>query len=435
MNLAKSSTLIKVAVLVNSLPFAPDIIVMSQMEIPMNSVLKIVVVSLLASISFASVAQEKNTTAIDPAPFADASHHWYDLYEKTNVIFPSPGHPKYKNTQLKEVGDNILLYQKNNGGWPKNYDIFAILTPAQKDSVTKAKSELNTTFDNGTSYNHVAALAQIFGATGDERYKDAALKGIDFILSAQYPCGGWPQYYPLEDNYSRHITYNDGAMIGIMQVLKDIIDGKKEYSFVDEKRLASIRKAYQKGLDCTLKLQINDAGKPTAWCQQYDEVSLQPAWARKFEPPSICTGEGAEITLFLMSIDQPTEKVIDAVQYAVEWFDKSKILNTRVKTVSAPPLQTPYRVSTTDRIVVNDPSAPPIWTRYYQFKTHRPIFCNRDSSIVYSLADVARERRDGYGWYTYGPQKVLDLYPAWQKKYAPGNNLLTRDRKHTSRWQ
>jgi hypothetical protein len=52
------------------------------------------------------------------------------------------------------------------------------------------------------------------------------------------------------------------------------------------------------------------------------------------------------------------------------------------------------------------------------------MFCNRDSSIVYSLADVARERRAGYGWYTYGPQKVLDQYPAWQKKYAPARNVL-----------
>jgi pectinesterase len=64
--------------------------------------------------------------------------------------------------------------------------------------------------------------------------------------------------------------------------------------------------------------------------------------------------------------------------------------------------------------VVTDSAAPPIWTRYYQLKTHRPIFCNRDSKIVYSLAEVTRERRDGYGWYTYAPQSVLDEYPKWQ---------------------
>jgi len=391
----------------------------------MKAVLRLLLLVLCLNTTSSSFSQtRKATEALDPEPFADAAHHWYDLYEKTNVIFPRPGHPVYKNTQLKEIGDNILLYQKNNGGWPKNYDIFAVLTPEQKDSLIKSKSVLNTTFDNGTSYTHVAALSLIYTATKDARYKDAALKGIDFILSAQYANGGWPQYYPLEENYSRHITYNDGAMIGIMELLKNILDGKQQFAFVDNKYKSKIKKAYQEGLDCTLKLQINDAGKPTAWCQQYDEVSLQPAWARKFEPPCICNGESSEITSFLMSIKQPDQKVIDAVQYAVQWFEDSKILNTRVRTISAPPLQTPYLVTRIDRVVVNDPTAPPIWTRYYELKTHRPMFCNRDSSIVYSLADVARERRAGYGWYTYGPQKVLDQYPAWQKKYAPARNVL-----------
>jgi PelA/Pel-15E family pectate lyase len=100
-----------------------------------------------------------------------------------------------------------------------------------------------------------------------------------------------------------------------------------------------------------------------------------------------------------------------------------------VKTVNAEPMQTPYRLSTTDRIVVNDPTAPPIWTRYYELKTHRPMFCNRDSSIVYSLAEVERERRDGYGWYTYAPQKVLDHYKEWQKENVPDNNVLGRQSK------
>jgi PelA/Pel-15E family pectate lyase len=78
---------------------------------------------------------------------------------------------------------------------------------------------------------------------------------------------------------------------------------------------------------------------------------------------------------------------------------------------------TPYTVSKHDKVVVNSPGAAPIWTRYYELKTHRPIFCNRDSKIVYTLAEVDRERRDGYAWYTYEPQKVLNRYEAWKKKW------------------
>jgi len=49
------------------------------------------------------------------------------------------------------------------------------------------------------------------------------------------------------------------------------------------------------------------------------------------------------------------------------------------------------------------------------------LFCNRDSKVVYSLAEVARERRSGYAWYTYNPQKVLAKYPAWSQKWLSSN--------------
>jgi hypothetical protein len=57
-------------------------------------------------------------------------------------------------------------------------------------------------------------------------------------------------------------------------------------------------------------------------------------------------------------------------------------------------------------------------------KNARPLFCNQDSKIVYSLAGEERERRDGYAWYTYEAQKVLNSYAKWQNKFAPGKNVL-----------
>ena len=361
---------------------------------------------------------DKALTQIDPRPFADNAGHWYAIFDSKNIINALPDRPEYKPTELTNIGDNILLFQKSNGGWPKNYDIFAILTASQKDSVAAARDILNTTYDNGSTYTQIAALATVYSATTTEKYKAAALKGLDFILASQYKNGGWPQYYPLESGYSRCITYNDGVFEGIMELLKDIKDQAPQYAFVDDARRKKLAIAYDKGMDCILKTQINDAGKPTAWCQQYDEVSLQPAWARKFEPPSICNKESAGLVLFLMSIDHPKKEIIEAVDNAVAWFRDSRIYNTRVQTIPAPRMVTPFRVSVSDRVVVTDSTAPPIWTRYYELKTHRPIFCNRDSKIVYSLAEVLRERRDGYGWYTYDPQQVLNAYPEWKQKWS-----------------
>jgi len=382
-------------------------------------------------LSFSCLAQKptetKPATTIEYAPFSDNTNHWYGIADKHNMINSLPDKPRYKPTEILKIADNMLLFQKENGGWPKNYDFFAILTPEQVKIVAAGKNQTNTTFDNGNTYTQIAALAIAYQATKLEKYRAGCIKGIEFVLKSQYKNGGWPQYYPIEkDNYSSHITYNDGAMMGIMQLVKNILDGNRLYSFVDTGLRGKLHVAYQKGLDCIIKTQINDAGKPTAWCQQYDEVTLQPTWARKFEPPCICNKESCDIIMFLMSINNPNKAIVEAVQNAVSWFDESIIHNTLVKTIAAPKTLTPYKTSVSDRVVVFDAKAPAIWTRYYELKTHRPMFCNRDSKVVYSLAEVARERRDGYGWYTYDPQKVLDKYPAWQKKWAPEKDVLMK---------
>lgn len=374
----------------------------------------------------ASLNAQQEIAKIDPRPFADNAGHWYGIADKNNMINALPGKPRYKPTDIRQIADNILLFQKANGGWPKNYDMFAVLTEEQKQEVAKHKNVLNTTFDNGTGYTQVRALAIAYKATKEVKYKEAAVRGLQYILAAQYKNGGWPQYYPLQNNYSSHITYNDGGMEGIVQALKHVADKESLYDFIDDKLRARIIKAYEKGIDCILKTQIIDNGALTAWCQQHDEVTLAPAWARKFEPPSICNGESSGLVLFLMSIDHPDQKIINAIQAAVRWFENSKIYNTRIKTVKADTLVTNYRISTTDRVVVTDSAAPPVWTRYYELGTHKPLFCNRDSKVVYSLAEVERERRDGYAWYTYAPERVLELYAQWQKKWAPEINVLNK---------
>jgi PelA/Pel-15E family pectate lyase len=358
-------------------------------------------------------------------PFGDSKRHWYGIRDKSNIVNPKADQPTYPETDIIHIADNMLLYQRTNGGWPKNYDMQAILTPEQKDSLVRTKSMNHTTFDNSTTFTHLDYLAQVYSLTQLEKYQDAFFRGIRFLMVAQYDNGGWPQYYPLEKgNYSRRITFNDGAFIGIMTLLKKIIDNTPYFSFIEPELRRYIREAYERGLDCILKCQIPDKGRLTAWCQQHDEVTLKPAWARAFEPPSICNGESAGIVLFLMSIDKPDPKIIQSVQYAVRWFRDSRIFNTRVKNIQAPVEESQYRSYSSDNIVVVDSMAPPIWTRYYELITQRPLFCDRNSKYLYSLAEVSRERRVGYSWYTYAPQQVLKKYEKWQKKWAPEQNVL-----------
>jgi PelA/Pel-15E family pectate lyase len=388
---------------------------------------KLLIILIMGFFFSNSYSQEKVQSTVFPSismePFGDSMRHWYGIHDDGNIVNPVKNQPKYKESEITKIADNILLFQRNNGGWPKNYDMQAILTSAQVDSVVKAKNILHATFDNSTTYTHINYLAKVYTLTHVEKYKEACLKGINFILSAQFANGGWPQYFPLEKNYSRHITFNDGAYIGVIQTLKRIVDNDPDYAFIGNDVHEKVKLAYEKGLQCILKLQIVDNGRLTAWCQQHDEITLKPAWARAFEPPSICNGESASIVLFLMSIADPDQKVIESVQSAVKWFKDSKILNTKVETVKAPAFKSKYKITTYDRVVVIDTLAPPIWTRYYELGTEKPLFCDRNSKFLYSMAEVSRERRSGYGWYTYSPQEVLDKYPEWQKKWVPEKNV------------
>ncbi|MFA5291701.1 MAG: pectate lyase [Phycisphaerae bacterium] len=390
---------------------------------------KIIALTVL-SLLFCSTSQAGNNAGdkenlIDTNDFYNSAHHWYDIYDDKNIINPEPNRPRCKTTQIKEIADNVLLYQRDNGGWPKNYDMLAILTDAQKAKIIAVKPVPYTTFDNCTTYSHIKYLAKAYQIIKDEKYKEGALRGIDFALSAQYANGGWPQYFPLEKKYSKCITFNDDAMTGVMKMLKDIIEKKPYYSFVDKARRKKAKIAFDKGLDCILKCQINDNGRLTGWCQQHDPDSLAPAKARAYELPSICNREGTMVVLFLMSIDKPSKEVINSVQAAIKWIDDSKIMGIRVEEFNTPPFQTPLRLLKTDKRVVEDKNAPPIWARFYELGTYRPLFSNRQSQRLYSLAEVDRERR-AYGWYTYDPQRALDAYPAWQKKWAPKQNALKK---------
>jgi PelA/Pel-15E family pectate lyase len=209
-----------------------------------------------------------------------------------------------------------------------------------------------------------------------------------------------------------------------MKVLGQIAGNDPDFAFIGDDIRQKVSEAYAKGLECILKMQIIDNERLTAWCQQHDEKDLSPAWARAFEPPSICNGESAPVVLFLMGIEKPDQKIIESVQGAVKWFQDSKIFNTKVITVQDKPEKSKWRTFSVDRVVVIDSMAPPIWTRYYELGTHKPLFCDRNSKYLYSMAEVSRERRVGYAWYTYAPQTVLDTYPKWQKKWAPDKNVL-----------
>jgi PelA/Pel-15E family pectate lyase len=296
----------------------------------------------------------------------------------------------YATVEALRIADNLLLFQRDSGGWPKNIDMAKPLDDSQLAAVQRDKKETDSTIDNSATFTQLSFLARVFTVQHEERLRESFLKGFDYLLKAQYPNGGWPQFYPDLSGYYKHITYNDGAMIGVLKLLRDVADGKGIYTFVDETRRARASKAVEKGIECILKTQIVVNGKRTVWCAQHDEVTLAPAPARSYELVSLSGGESVDVVRFLMEIKNPSAAVIEAIESAVTWFEQSQL---------------------------KSPKGDPIWARFYQIGTNRPIFVGRDGVIKYNIAEIEEERRNGYAWYVDEAGKLLSReYPAWRKQ-------------------
>ena len=333
----------------------------------------------------------------------------------------------YGGDEAIRIADNVLLYQRNTGGWQKGVDMARILSEKDKARLRERKNRKDSTLDNGATRTQMRYLAKVYTATKFKHFKKSFLEAVDYLLEAQYANGGWPQFYPPEGHagYSRYITFNDNAMIGAMSVLRDIAEKRPQYAFVDENRRKRAEKAVQKGIQCILKCQIIVDGKRTAWCQQHDEKTLEPRPARSYEKISICSGESVGVVKFLMSPPDvrrksPGPQIIDAIQAAVTWLDHVKL--TGIRQIRKPDES---KEGGYDKVVVEDATAPPIWARFYQIGTNRPIFCGRDGIIKYRLAEIEHERRIHYSWYGYSPADLLAKdYPTWQRKWAPKTNVL-----------
>ena len=329
----------------------------------------------------------------------------------------------YGGDEAVRIAGNVLLYQRASGGWPKNIDMARPLTDRQKAALLKAQRRTNATLDNGATHTQLRFLARVYTATKQQRFQAGFLKGMDYVLAAQYANGGWPQCWPSPRDYSRDITFNDGAMIGVMSVLREVARKEPHYAFVDEARRKKAQTAVAKGIDCILKCQIVVAGRRTAWCQQHDEKTFAPRPARSFEPVAICGGESVGIVEFLMSIEKPSPQVIEAVQAAVAWFDKVKLTGIRQEI-----RRDPAKPGGRDKVIVKDPAAGPLWARFYQIGTNRPIFGDRDGKVHYTMSQISHERRSGYAWYGTWPAGMLETsYRRWQKRHAPGRNVLKAD--------
>lgn len=337
----------------------------------------------------------------------------------------------FAGAEAGTIAERLVARQAPDGAWPKNVDNTAAPPPGKGEA-------LSGTFDNGATVDEVRFLARRQAAVADEPGREAVRKAVACILTAQYPSGGWPQFYPPGKKYNRHITFNDGTMVGLLELLREIVREEKTYAFLGDETRCRAAAAFGRGIECITKCTIKDAaGNRTAWCAQHDEVDFSPRPARAFEPVSTSGGETVGIVRLLMRLDEhrpaaakppadpkgearpselqlvgPSAETDAAIEGAVTWLKAVKIEGFRYEDVPDPAVP-----GGKDRRLVPDPQAPPLWARFYELGTNRPIFGDRDGSVHYVLGEISLERRTGYAWYVTSARTLLERdYPAWKRR-------------------
>ncbi len=144
----------------------------------------------------------------------------------------------------------------------------------------------------------------------------------------------------------------------------------------------------------------------------HDEETLEPAWARDYEPPSLSGGESVGVVRFLMSVEDPGPSIVEAVEGAVDWFRDVAIHGYLYE-------EFVDEEGREDMWIVPDPDAGPLWARFYELVTNRPLFLGRDSVFRYRMSKIERERRTGYRYYGGWAEAVLEEeYPAWRSRHG-----------------
>ena len=332
----------------------------------------------------------------------------------------------YATPKARHVGDVIVSFQTPGGGWSKNFGMAGtVRLPGQSYAANNISTHLGpddfdtprdpnwnyvSTLDNDSTTTEIRFLALLAtanpGSVGTP-YRAACMRGIHYLLDAQFPNGGWPQVWPLEGGYHDAITFNDNAVTLAATVLTDAASGTGSYAFVPAELRRQATVASARALECILATQIVVNRKRTVWAQQHDALTLAPVSGRNYEPAALSSGESADVLLYLMSLPNPSAAVQASSKAGVEWLRSAAISGQ---------MWTGTRAE--GRHLVPTPGAPQIWSRYYSLTTGKPIFGDRDKTIHDDVSELSLERRNGYAWYSSGPQRAIDEYAKWSAMHA-----------------
>lgn len=330
----------------------------------------------------------------------------------------------YGSQEARHVADVIVSFQTPAGGWGKNMNMGGAARASGQSFVPDNSNRLPSagdfdaardpswhyvgTLDNDATTTEMHFLAKVqanISKADGEVYRAAFLRGVRYLLAAQYPNGGWPQVWPLEGGYHDAITFNDDAVYNATELLTDVSESKSEDAFVPKELRNKAASAVASALKCILAAQFRVAGQRTIWGQQVDMLTLKPVTARNYEPAALSSEESAHLLMYLMSLSHPSAEVKAAVSNGIAWLGAHAIYSKAV---------VGGRNTPEGRHLIEQQGAGPLWARFYALDTEKPIFGDRDKTLHDEMNDLSLERRNGYAWFNTAPVAALSEYDTWK---------------------
>jgi PelA/Pel-15E family pectate lyase len=274
----------------------------------------------------------------------DLSRRWGELEaRKTMIWIQPPGTPvmghifldayhatgdEYYYRAAEQAARALVRAQHPSGGWNYLADLAGDRSLQEwYDTVGRNAWRLeefqhnwgNATFDDAGTAESARFLLRMHVEGRDPGYKAALDKAIQFVLDSQYAAGGWPQRFPLKNEFSRgglpdytsFITFNDdvaGENIDFLAMC---------YQALGDPRLPG---AIRRGMDAFLLTQ--QKAPQAGWALQYT-TSLEPAGARTYEPRALVTHTTAGNVDLLIKFYRMTgdTKYLARVPEAIDWLE------------------------------------------------------------------------------------------------------------------
>ena len=299
----------------------------------------------------------------------------------------------YASDEARTTAEAVLSYQVPSGGWSKAVGYNHGPRPPGTSWVHQEQTyHYAGTFDNRSTTEQIHFLALMYEATQNPAYRDATLRGLQYVYQSQYPNGGWPQCYPLEGAYHDAITLNDSAMTNVLDLLFMAAEGKAGFGWLDKVQRAKAQEIFERGLATLLKLQVRYNDKPSVWAAQYDVFTLQPVSARGFEPEGLSGGaESIETVRFLMKLPHPSKDVIASIEGALQWFASHKL---------------------------TAPDGGVRWARFYDLQHQLPFYPGKKDGRCWP--DYDQMIKANPGGYDFFGTKAGDLIGKWADKWRKG---------------